>query len=78
MERQRLLKEAQRRALELQTAAEIARDTTSTLTLDLLLDRMVNCCANASIITMLRSSLLDDTQYLQQSFKNQSGEQVRI
>ncbi len=36
------MKEAQRRALELQTAAEIARDTTSTLTLDLLLDRMVN------------------------------------
>ena len=31
IERQRLLFEAQRRAVELQTAAEIARDTTSTL-----------------------------------------------
>lgn len=42
LERQRLLDEAQRRALELQTAAEIARDTTSTLSLDALLDRIVN------------------------------------
>lgn len=42
VERQRLLQEAQRRALELQTAAEIARDTTSTLSSDLLLARIVN------------------------------------
>ncbi len=42
IERQRLLREAQRRALELQTAAEIARDTTSTLSLDQLLKRFVN------------------------------------
>lgn len=42
IERQRLLREAQRRALELQTAAEIARDTTSTLSLDQLLSRFVN------------------------------------
>ncbi len=42
IERQRLLSEAQRRALELQTAAEIARDTTSTLALDVLLSRIVN------------------------------------
>ncbi|HVP20330.1 MAG TPA: GAF domain-containing protein [Anaerolineaceae bacterium] len=41
LERQRLLNEAQRRALELQTAAEIARDTTSTLSLDTLLERIV-------------------------------------
>ncbi len=42
LERQRLLTEAQRRALELQTAAEIARDTTSTLSLDILLERIVS------------------------------------
>lgn len=42
IEKQRLLREAQRRALELQTASEIARDTTSTLALDVLLSRMVN------------------------------------
>lgn len=42
IERQRLLSETQRRALELQTAAEIARDTASTLSLDVLLDRIVN------------------------------------
>lgn len=42
IERQRLLREAQRRALELQTAAEIARDTTSTLSIDQLLKRFVN------------------------------------
>ncbi len=41
IERQRLLREAQRRALELQTAAEIARDTTGTLSLDQLLKRFV-------------------------------------
>ena len=40
MEKQRLLRQAQRRALELQTASEIARDTTSTLSLDVLLSRM--------------------------------------
>jgi signal transduction histidine kinase/DNA-binding response OmpR family regulator len=42
IERQRLLFEAQRRALELQTAAEIARDTTSTLSQEILLSRIVN------------------------------------
>lgn len=42
IERQRLLSETQRRALELQTAAEIARDTTSTLSLDILLNRIVS------------------------------------
>lgn len=42
IERQRLLTEAQRRALELQTAAEIARDTTSTLSLDTLLNRIIS------------------------------------
>jgi K+-sensing histidine kinase KdpD/DNA-binding response OmpR family regulator len=42
LEKQRLLRQAQRRALELQTASEIARDTASTLSLDLLLNRIVN------------------------------------
>jgi signal transduction histidine kinase/DNA-binding response OmpR family regulator len=42
LERQRLLEEARRRALELQAAAEVARDTTSTLSLDILLERIVN------------------------------------
>jgi signal transduction histidine kinase/CheY-like chemotaxis protein len=42
LERYRLLNEAQRRALELQTAAEIARDTTGTLAIDELLARIVN------------------------------------
>ncbi|MEA4908081.1 MAG: GAF domain-containing protein [Anaerolineaceae bacterium] len=41
LERQRLLEEAQRRALELEAAAEIARDTTSTLSQDTLLQRIV-------------------------------------
>lgn len=41
IERQRLLTEAQRRALELQTAAEIARDTTSTLSQETLLNRII-------------------------------------
>ncbi len=42
LEKQKLLREAQRRALELQTAAELARDTSSTLELDELLKRFVN------------------------------------
>jgi GAF domain-containing protein len=42
IERQRLLTETQQRALELQAAAELARDTTSTLSLDILLNRIVN------------------------------------
>jgi signal transduction histidine kinase/CheY-like chemotaxis protein len=46
IERQRLLREAQRRALELEAAAEIARDTTSLLSLDELLKRIVNLLNN--------------------------------
>lgn len=45
LEKQRLLRQAQRRALELQTASEIARDTASTLSLDLLLNRIVQMLA---------------------------------
>ena len=42
LEKQRLLIQAQRRAVELQTAALVARETSSTLDLDILLKRMVN------------------------------------
>ncbi len=42
LQRHQLMEEAQRRALELQTAAEIARDTSGTLALDALLARAVN------------------------------------
>jgi signal transduction histidine kinase/CheY-like chemotaxis protein len=42
IERQRLLSETQQRALELQAASEIARDTTSTLAQEELLNRIVN------------------------------------
>ena len=52
LERQKLLREAQRRALELQTAAEIARDTTSTLSLDLLLSVSSICSATVLVSTM--------------------------
>jgi signal transduction histidine kinase/CheY-like chemotaxis protein len=42
LERQQFLQTAQRRALELEAAAEIARDTASTLSLDSLLNQIVN------------------------------------
>ena len=42
LERQNFVLEAERRALELQTAAELARDTTGELTLDILLPRFIN------------------------------------
>ena len=42
LERQNFVVEAERRALELQTAAELARDTTGELTLDILLPRFIN------------------------------------
>jgi K+-sensing histidine kinase KdpD/CheY-like chemotaxis protein len=45
LERQKLLEDTQQRALELQTAAEIARDTTSTLSLEELLKNIVNLIA---------------------------------
>ena len=42
LERQQFLQTAERRALELEAAAEIARDTASTLSLDSLLNQIVN------------------------------------
>jgi len=61
LERQRLLSEAQRRALELQTAAEIARDTTSTLSLDTLLDRIVSLLSSQFDYYHVAIYLLDDS-----------------
>jgi len=61
IERQRLLFEAQRRALELQTAAEIARDTTSTLSLEILLNRIVNLVKERFNLYHVSIYLLDDT-----------------
>jgi GAF domain-containing protein/CheY-like chemotaxis protein len=61
IERQRLLFEAQRRALELQTAAEIARDTTSTLSLEILLNRIVNLVHERFNLYQVSIFLLDDT-----------------
>jgi signal transduction histidine kinase/CheY-like chemotaxis protein len=61
IERQRLLFEAQRRALELQTAAEIARDTTSTLSLEILLNRIVNLLRERFSLYHVSIFLLDDT-----------------
>jgi len=61
LERQRLLREAQRRALELQTAAEIARDTTSTLSLDTLLESVVNLLLDRFDFYFASVFLLDET-----------------
>ena len=61
IERQRLLFEAQRRAIELQTAAEIARDTTSTLSLEILLNRIVNLVQERFSLYHVSIYLLDDT-----------------
>lgn len=61
LERQKLLFEAQRRAIELQTAAEIARDTTSTLSLEILLNRIVNLLKDRFELYHVSIFLLDDT-----------------
>lgn len=61
IERQRLLSEAQRRALELQTAAEIARDTTSTLALDELLSGIISLLMGRFGFYHCSIFLLDET-----------------
>lgn len=61
LEKQHLLSEAQKRAIELQTAAEIARDTTSTLSTNLLLDRMVNLIRDRLGYYHVSIFLLDST-----------------
>ncbi len=61
IEKHRLLFEAQRRALELQTAAEIARDTTSTLSQDILLSRIVKLLKDRFGFYHCSIFLLDET-----------------
>jgi signal transduction histidine kinase/CheY-like chemotaxis protein len=61
LEKQRLLRQAQRRALELQTASEIARDTASTLSLDLLLNRIVYMLSERFGFYFASILLLDET-----------------
>ena len=61
LEKQRLLRQAQRRALELQTASEIARDTASTLSLDLLLPRIVEMLRERFGFYHASIFLLDET-----------------
>jgi len=61
LEKQRLLRQAQRRALELQTASEIARDTASTLSLDLLLSRIVHMLCDRFNFYHASIFLLDET-----------------
>jgi signal transduction histidine kinase/CheY-like chemotaxis protein len=61
LERQRLLREAQRRALELQSAAEIARDTSSTLSLETLLSRIVNLMVERFAFNHASIFLMDET-----------------
>lgn len=57
----RLVEELQRRARQLQTAAEIARDTSSTLTLDSLLSRSVNLLSERFGYPGVSIYLLDDS-----------------
>jgi signal transduction histidine kinase/CheY-like chemotaxis protein len=72
IERQRLLTETQRRALELQAAAELARDTTSTLSLDILLNRIVNLLQERFSFYHTAIYLVDETNtYLM--FKEATG-----
>ncbi|MEJ5313202.1 GAF domain-containing protein [Anaerolinea thermophila] len=61
IEKIRLLQQAERRALELQTAAEIARDTTSTLSTDVLLRRIVTLVVERFNLYQASIFLLDDT-----------------
>jgi signal transduction histidine kinase/DNA-binding response OmpR family regulator len=73
LERQRLLGEAQRRALELQTAAEIARDTTSTLSLDALLSGITTLVQSRFNYYHVAIFLVDDAG-LTASIREATGE----
>lgn len=59
-ERQNFLLQAERRALELEAAAEIARDTTRTLSLDVLLRQIVNLLSERFGFYHVSIFLLDD------------------
>jgi signal transduction histidine kinase/CheY-like chemotaxis protein len=61
LEKQLLLREAQRRAVELQTAAEVARDTTSTLAMDTMLDRIVSAIAERFGFYQVSLFMIDPT-----------------
>ncbi len=60
LERQNFVLEAERRALELQTAAELARDTTGELTLDILLPRFINLLCERFDFQYASIYLMDD------------------
>jgi len=60
LERQNFVLEAERRALELQTAAELARDTTGELTLDILLPRFINLLCERFDFQYASIYLIDD------------------
>lgn len=62
LERQQFLQTAQRRALELEAAAEIARDTASTLSLDALLNQIVNQLKERFDFYHVSVFLLDDAK----------------
>lgn len=62
LERQQFLQTAQRRALELEAAAQIARDTASTLSLDTLLSQIVNQLRDRFGFYHVSVFLLDDTK----------------
>jgi signal transduction histidine kinase/DNA-binding response OmpR family regulator len=61
LEKQILLREAQRRAVELQTAAEVARDTTSTLSMDTMLSRIVDAIAERFSFYQVSLFMVDST-----------------
>ncbi len=61
LERQNFVLEAERRALELQTAAELARDTTGELTLDILLPRFINLLCERFDFQYASIYLIDNT-----------------
>ena len=62
LENASLFQEIQRRALELEVAAQIARDTSSTLSLDLLLSKIVNSLCEYFSFYHASIYMLDETQ----------------
>jgi signal transduction histidine kinase/CheY-like chemotaxis protein len=80
LEKQRLLRDSQRRALELQSAAEIARDTTKTLSFDALLSGIVNLVVQRFGFNHAGIFLLDDTgKYaIIQEATGEAGRQMKL
>ncbi|MFM8321440.1 MAG: GAF domain-containing protein [Chloroflexota bacterium] len=75
----RLLEESQRRARQLQTAAEIARDTSGTLALDTLLQRTVNLLCERFGYYHASVFLLDDSgaEAVVRESTGQAGEEMK-